>query len=272
MLYYTTYERSPKHSWLVLIHGLGGNSNIWYKQIDEYKKSYNVLLVDLCGHGKSKDKYTTVAHYTFAFIAKEVLKVLDYLDIKSAHFVGISLGTIVNHNIAIISPERVETLTQAGAALKFNRRCKLLLMIGDIGKKIIPYMWLYSFFAYIIMPNKQHEKSRSIFIKEAKKLGKTEFIKWFNIVKKETEQSYLSFLKLKKNFPTLYVSGVNDHMFIDFIKKEIPEIQNCKLLILDKCGHVCNIEGSKQFNEISLAFFKKYSDTKEEVSKCRKAI
>ncbi|WP_216829653.1 alpha/beta fold hydrolase [Alkalihalobacterium elongatum] len=263
MLNYKTSEISPSHSWVVLIHGLGGSSTIWYKQIDEYKKSFNVLLVDLCGHGESKDKYTQVANYTFQFIAKEVIKVLDHLNIKSAHFVGVSLGTIVNHNIALIVPDRVKSMTQAGAVVKFNARCKLLLSIGHILKNFIPYMWLYSFFAYIIMPRKQHKKSRTIFIKEAKKLGKLEFIKWFDIVKQETEQSYLSFKKMKRNFQTLYVSGINDHMFIHFLKKEIATVRNCKLLILEKSGHVCNIEAFKKFNSISIKFIKKYKAIKK---------
>ena len=40
---------------IVLLHGIGGNSQIFYKQIDEYKKKFNVLAIHLPGHGKSPD-------------------------------------------------------------------------------------------------------------------------------------------------------------------------------------------------------------------------
>jgi pimeloyl-ACP methyl ester carboxylesterase len=36
------------------VHGAGGSSSIWFKQIRDFKKQYNVLLLDLHGHGDSK--------------------------------------------------------------------------------------------------------------------------------------------------------------------------------------------------------------------------
>ena len=34
----------------------GGSSSIWFKQIRAFKKMFNVLLLDLRGHGNSKPK------------------------------------------------------------------------------------------------------------------------------------------------------------------------------------------------------------------------
>jgi pimeloyl-ACP methyl ester carboxylesterase len=36
------------------VHGAGGSSSIWFKQIRDFQKQYNVLLLDLRGHGESK--------------------------------------------------------------------------------------------------------------------------------------------------------------------------------------------------------------------------
>ena len=36
------------------MHGAGGSSSIWYKQLRAFKENFNVLLIDLRGHGKSK--------------------------------------------------------------------------------------------------------------------------------------------------------------------------------------------------------------------------
>ena len=43
------------NEWVVFIHGLGGNRNAFKKQIDDYKEKYNLLLIDLHGHGLSKE-------------------------------------------------------------------------------------------------------------------------------------------------------------------------------------------------------------------------
>ena len=54
MLHFATYELRPDADWVTFVHGAGGSSGIWYKQIRDFRKEYNVLMVDLRGHGKSK--------------------------------------------------------------------------------------------------------------------------------------------------------------------------------------------------------------------------
>ena len=44
------------------------------------------------------------------------------------------------------------------------------MRLGVLLKSVIPYLLLYKFFAFIIMPRKKHRESRNLFIKEAKKL------------------------------------------------------------------------------------------------------
>jgi pimeloyl-ACP methyl ester carboxylesterase len=60
-------------------------------------KTIHVLLLDLRGHGDSKTTLKTAfkQKYTFSALANDILEVLDFLEIKKSHFVGISLGTIL---------------------------------------------------------------------------------------------------------------------------------------------------------------------------------
>ncbi|MFB1002755.1 MAG: alpha/beta fold hydrolase, partial [Bacteroidia bacterium] len=96
MLHYTTHIHSSDGQWVTFIHGAGGSSSIWYKQVRAFQKHYNVLLIDLRGHGKSKKPiYEKLKRYRFDNIGDEVIEVLDHLEIKTTHWVGISLGTIV---------------------------------------------------------------------------------------------------------------------------------------------------------------------------------
>ena len=56
MIHYTKYLSSkPKNKeWITFVHGAGGSSTIWFKQIKYFSQYYNLLLLDLRGHGKSK--------------------------------------------------------------------------------------------------------------------------------------------------------------------------------------------------------------------------
>ena len=133
MLYYKTYELLDTDApWVVFVHGAGGSSSIWFRQIREFIRHFNVLLVDLRGHGESRHIVALKEdrHYNFDDITRDIIDVLDKLKIKKAHFVGISLGTILIRNLSEIASDRVSSMIMGGAIIRLNVRAKLLVAIG----------------------------------------------------------------------------------------------------------------------------------------------
>lgn len=257
MLHYQTYYLGDDKDWVVFVHGAGGSSSIWFKQIKAYKKHFNVLLVDLRGHGKSKDlmqKYYE-DRYTFQLISRDILDVLDEAGIEKAHFVGVSLGTIIIRTIGEIDPDRVESLVMSGAVMRLNIRSRFLVWVGHMFKKVVPFMWLYKLFAWIILPRKRHSESRLLFIREAKKLYQKEFLKWFNMTK-DINPLLRYFREKELPIPTLYVMGSEDYLFLPPVKKIVSEHKQSVLQVIDKCGHVCNVEQPNVFNRLSIQFLK----------------
>ncbi|SEN25997.1 Pimeloyl-ACP methyl ester carboxylesterase [Mesobacillus persicus] len=256
MLHFKTYELSPSHDWAVFIHGAGGSSSIWYRQIKEFKKHFNVLLLDLRGHGKSKSKKTSAKQaYSFDEVSFDILEVMNHLRIKSAHFIGISLGTILIRNIAKFEPNRIKSMILGGAVIRLNTRVKTLMFLGNLTKKFIPYMWLYRLFAWCLMPKKRHGQSRLLFVEQAKKLCQKEFIKWFKLTK-DVSPLLIHFEETPVNIPTLYIMGNEDYMFLLPVQEVVKESNNAKLTILENSGHVCNVDQAQRFNEISIEYLK----------------
>lgn len=254
MLSYTTYVHKEEVPWVTFVHGAGGSSSIWYKQIRDFKQHYNVLLVDLRGHGRSKQPvYENLKYYTFDVIGDEVIEVLDYLNIKATHFVGISLGTIIIREMAERYPERTLSMVMGGAVMKLNVRGQVLMRLGAFFKSVIPYLLLYRFFAFIIMPRKKHRESRNLFINEAKKLYQKEFKRWFTLVAEVNP--LLNLFRIKDSgIPTLYVMGSEDHMFLPSITKLVKNHQSSALFVIPQCGHVVNVEKPAYFNTQVLGF------------------
>lgn len=241
----------------MFVHGAGGSSSIWFKQIKDYKEHFNVLLVDLRGHGKSKDlmqKYYE-DKYTFQLISKDILNVLDEAGIEKAHFVGVSLGTIIIRTIGEIAPERVESLVMSGAVTRLNVRSRFLVWVGHMFKKVVPFMWLYKLFAWIILPRKRHLESRLLFIREARQLYQKEFLKWFNMTK-DINPLLRYFREKELPIPTLYVMGSEDYLFLPPVKKLVAEHNQSYLEVIEKCGHVCNVEQPETFNRLSIHFLR----------------
>ena len=257
MLYYKTFFKNDNTDWVVFVHGAGGSSSIWFKQLRAYKKEFNVLMVDLRGHGKSKgmlQKYYE-DEYSFKLASQDIIDVLDEIGIEEAHFVGVSLGTIIIRTIGEMQPERVQSLIMCGAIMRLNIRSRFLVGLGHMFKKVIPFMCLYKLFAWIILPKKRHSESRNLFIREAKKLYKKEFIKWFNMTH-EVNPLLKYFREKELKTQTLYIMGSEDYLFLPPVKNIVKEHTKSVLEVVEKCGHVVNVEKPDIFNRITLNFLK----------------
>lgn len=261
MIHFTIYRNTTSQEWVTFVHGAGGSSTIWFQQIRDFKKHYNVLLLDLRGHGNSKPTLKSAFRqkYTFSALANDILEVLDHLKIKKAHFVGISLGTILIRQLAEMHPERVKSMILGGAILKMNFRSQILMKLGNVFKYVLPYLVLYRLFAFVIMPKKNHKQSRLLFINEAKKLYQKEFIKWFRLTA-QINPILKWFRQAELNIPTLYVMGEEDYMFLPSVRKVVEKhFKSSRLFVVAQCGHVVNVEQPVVFNRNVISFIKSVS-------------
>jgi pimeloyl-ACP methyl ester carboxylesterase len=255
LLNYYLYPHTTSKKWVTFVHGAGGSSSIWYKQVRDFKKHFNVLILDLRGHGNSQPKLkdTFNSKYTFDSITHDIVEVIDHLKIEKSHFIGISLGTILIRNLAEKRSELVQSMIMGGAIIKMNFRSQVLMKVGNIFKSVVPYMLLYKLFAFIIMPKKNHKKSRSLFVNEAKKLYQKEFLRWFKLTSEINP--LLRFFRAKDiKIPTLYIMGAEDHLFLPSIKNIVSKHLTSSLFVVDNCGHVVNVEQPETFNNQTIKF------------------
>ncbi|MGS0524747.1 alpha/beta fold hydrolase [Zobellia nedashkovskayae] len=255
MLNYVTYLNQESDSWVTFVHGAGGSSSIWFKQLREFKKHFNILLLDLRGHGGSqpglKDAFDD--KYTFDYITEDILEVLDYLKIQKSHFIGISLGTVLIRNLAEKYPGRVESMVLGGAIIRLDMRFRILMGFGGLFKSLVPYIWLYKLFTFAIMPDGNHKESRLLFVREAKRMYQKEFVRWYKMGSQINR--LLRFFRAGDiNIPTLYVMGGEDYLFLPSVKKMVQKQSQSSLLTIEHCGHVVNVEQPQLFNRFVIDF------------------
>lgn len=98
---------------LVLIHGFGGDINIWVFNQETLSVERPVYALDLPGHGGSVKDVGSGDLDSFAGI---VAGFLDAMDIDKAHLAGHSMGGAVAAATAIQHPERVASITLIASA------------------------------------------------------------------------------------------------------------------------------------------------------------
>ncbi len=97
---------------LVFIHGSGGNSNVWAYQYAELHRRYNLVAVNLLGHGESEGEgETDIERYV-----SQVKAILEVLGLRRPILIGHSMGAAIVLSFAASYPEAVSGIVSVGGS------------------------------------------------------------------------------------------------------------------------------------------------------------
>ena len=253
MLHYKTILNKQIDKWVVMIHGAGGSIEVWYRQVADYARHFNILLIDLAGHGGST-KVTFGKGFSFAKAAEQVMEVVNHLKIEKGHFVGLSLGSIIVRMIAKHNPRKVASMVLAGAVTHLSTKTRMLFKFVTRFRAIIPYRLLKRIIAKNMFPQEQYKESKQLYLKSAKRLSFDSFLNWMKIgdeLNTRIKQLFNEYISI----PTLYLMGEDDKMFLPEVQDTVLHNgENASLVIVPNAGHVCNIDNKSFFNQHSLDF------------------
>jgi pimeloyl-ACP methyl ester carboxylesterase len=252
-LNFVTYRNISSKEWIVFIHGAGGSTATWKYQIDAFKPFYNLLLIDLRDHGKSKNIIPEVEHYSFDLISEDIKTVLDEHQIEKAHFITLSFGSVIMQDLSIKYPHLVASAIFAGGIFKVNNLIKSFVQLARFFNIFLPYKWMYSIFSYLLMPYRKHQKSRKIYQNQAQKLTPEEYMKWVGLYN-EFFRLLNRFYHQKINFPALAIMGKEDYIFLKSAKAFAKNRKSVLFMEIKGAGHICNIDQADIFNELALFF------------------
>lgn len=103
------YLRAGEGEPLLLIQGMSATHLAWGRPfLDELERSFETIVFDNRGMGLSGQAELP---FTIADLAADTVGLLDALELKSAHVVGISMGGMIAQELALAHPERIRTLT-----------------------------------------------------------------------------------------------------------------------------------------------------------------
>lgn len=108
---------------LVMLHALGLTHDLWAAQVERFSRSFQIVGVDLRGHGASG---VPPGPYAVADLGRDVLAVVDLVQgaggARPVHVCGISLGGFVALWLAVRHGARFRTATVACSAARIGTR------------------------------------------------------------------------------------------------------------------------------------------------------
>src|SRR5918992_1428287 len=96
---------------LILVHGLGGSTRWWARNVPALARSCRMYVLDLLGFGRSRGQ-----RFVLRDAAGLLVHWMDQLGLARASIVGHSMGGFIAAYIAAQFPERVERLVLVDAA------------------------------------------------------------------------------------------------------------------------------------------------------------
>ena len=228
------YKLEGSGETLVFIHGLSDSLLYWEYLASNLKDQYQVLRVDLRGHGESELKDDEL---TIGLFADDLHSLLRELNIGKVGLIGFSLGSAVALDFAIRYPQMVSSLVLMSSFYRVDEHLENIFNqfknaldngFGDFYDLILPM---------VLCPDVINDNLENL-----------EALKEFALLSANT-QAYIQACDAGLDFdvedklsqidvPTLILAGKYDEITVLESQKELQrKITNSKLIVFDDVKH-----------------------------------
>jgi pimeloyl-ACP methyl ester carboxylesterase len=249
------YEITGEGENLLLIHGLGSSTHDWEEQVPIFSQRYQVMAIDLRGHGKT-DK--PKGPYSMRMFAEDIAELLKKLGIKLTHVLGISLGGGIAFQFAVDYPELVKSLIIVNAGIEIPvdsfkmkleafKRTFIVKLVGmkKMGKVLAPRLFI----------KPEQEDLREKLIERWAENDKKAYISAMRALIGWSVRDQLD----KITFPTLIIGSDEDYAPSSIKEEYTALIPNAKFVEIKDARHAVPMEKPKEFNEIVMKFLTELS-------------
>ena len=233
---------------IVLSNSLGTNLAMWDAQAHAFSHKFRVLRYDTRGHGLSSD---SKGPYSIEQLGRDVLALLDSLQITRAVFCGISLGGMTGMWLGIHAAERLNglilcnTAGRIGTAEGWNAR---MAKIRESGMESVAQAVVGRWFTprFVARSPQTVEAARQMLISTP--------VEGYAACCAAIRDADLRPSLAKVNVPTLVIAGTHDGVTTPadaaFLVKNIRGALGAEI----GAAHLSNIEAPGNFNKSVLRF------------------
>jgi pimeloyl-ACP methyl ester carboxylesterase len=245
---------------MVLFSALTMDANAWMFQFPAFSQKYRVVAFDNRGTGRSDSPHTP---YTTKDMADDVAGLMDTLNIRKAHIVSMSLGSLAAQEFAIKYPERTTSLVLAATAAYPSNNAhyarhvaQTLVKVHEERTSLETIVKL--FMAWCFTERFFEDPDRVAMVVNMMLANPTPqprhgFAGQIGAGMQHDTRASLG----KISAPTLVIAGRQDLLFHEKLCQEVFEaIPNAEMTVIEG-SHLLNFENPEAFNDAVLTFLSK---------------
>jgi 2-hydroxy-6-oxonona-2,4-dienedioate hydrolase len=245
------FERGRGNS-VIFLHGLGGSIESWTNNLDSISADARVFALDLPGFGQSSKPRIS---YSISFYRDFLIKFIKHVGLPKASLVGSSLGGHIACELAIARPELLDKLVLVSPAGALPRSFKASPALNRYIK--------------VTSAHSVEEVKRALFAVDKKPVNDAYARLVFErFSEPNAKEAFLSALKGSSSATrlqprlgriratTLLIWGKEDIMIPVKFVKPFMQMKNCRVVMLERCGHRPHAERPLIFNEMVSGFLK----------------
>jgi 4,5:9,10-diseco-3-hydroxy-5,9,17-trioxoandrosta-1(10),2-diene-4-oate hydrolase len=257
------WAAGDKGTTVVLVHGLGGFNENWVHNVNALSQSHRVYAMDLLGFGRS-DK-TPLIHDMYDLV-RFINDFMETLKIDKASLVGNSLGGGLALLFALQYPQKVEKLVlvdNAGMGKDIILDFKLcsLPLLGELlirpSRSTTAGLWKKIVYNSSLVTEKLIKDSYALAaLPGASKALLAALRSGINLSGQRSKLTKALLEKLGSiAAPTLIIWGKQDRIIpVAHAQVAVNKILGARLQIIDRCGHMAQLEHPEKFNKLVLDF------------------
>lgn len=234
---------------IVFLHPAFSDHRAFNTQIDYFSKDYQVITIDLIGHGlskalKSNDKIDSSSEH--------INKILELEGIKKVHLVGVSMGSLVAQYYAYQHPQKIISLTALGGynIHKENKEVEKAQRSSNLELIIRALFSIKSFRQKASLITCSTKKGQDLFYKSSGLYERKSFLVmqgFQNIIKNRDH--------FKNEYPVLILTGEFDIPLAQKMALEWHnQLKNSTSHIINGAGHCANMDQPTEFNTLVSTF------------------
>ena len=250
------YELVGQGETLLFIHGFGVSSGIWVNQVKDFSSHYQVMTLDLPGHGGSSWMDVNLND-----MAVDIKEILNTLDMHQVNIIGSSLGGLITFKLFNICPEKLHRAVFVGALPKFAREdyYPAGLDIPKIRKMSDQFQGDYKaildIFFRSLFSRQERESPQFQLIKNFQKSSpapqRAALLKFLEILEKDDLRHVLARMPYRVRF----INGSEDYIcpggMVPWLEEHIP---HARIDTIQGAGHFPFLTRPEEFNDLLQGF------------------